>query len=159
MRGAMLRETVDLCAVLTGSPEWQDARDLRYAVFFAVHHLPYSVMDDRHEAGAFHLVAKEGERVVGYGRLAGLGSGRYEISQMVVDPGRQRKGIGRSLLDSLLRRADQAGAGEITLNARVGAVPFYERAGFIQSGGCFLSQTTGVPHVPMRKRLNRKGQP
>lgn len=147
---------MDISSVMIGSPEWQEARHLRYALFFEVHGLPFRVMDDGHEINAAHLVVKEGDRVVGYGRLAELGRGRFEISQMVVHPAHQRKGIGKALLATLLDRADHAGAIEVTLNARVGAVSFYERAGFIKSGDIFLSKSTGVPHVFMKRYKSRE---
>lgn len=143
---------------MVGSPEWQEARDIRYALFFEVHGLPVSVMDDEHETNAVHLVAKEGDRVVGYGRLAEPDKGRFKISQMAVHPDYQRKGIGKALLAALLGRADHAGAVEVTLNARVDAVAFYERAGFTRSGDTFLSRTTGVPHVLMQRFSNRERQ-
>lgn len=153
-----LREIMEICSVIVGSPEWQEARHLRHALFFEVHGLPFSVMDDRHEANAVHIVVKECDRVVGYGRLAELERGRFEISQMAVHPAHQRKGIGKALLATLLERAGQAGAVEATLNARVGAVAFYERAGFMKSGDIFLSKTTGTPHVLMKRNLNRERQ-
>lgn len=140
---------MNLLFVEGGSPQWLEARALRYALFFQPHGLMPSVMDDAHEADASHLVAVEGGRVVGYGRLFNLGDGVFQISQMVVSPTYRRRGIGTLLLHGLVARAAGDGASSIELGARLHAAGFYARAGFQQHGEIYASDKTGVPHVKM----------
>jgi predicted GNAT family N-acyltransferase len=141
--------SVNLSFVGYGSPPWQEARALRYALFFQPHRLPPSVMDDAHEAHATHLVAQEGGRVVGYGRLFYLEDGVAQISQMVVSPAHQGRGIGMRLLHGLLDCAAADEARSFELSARLPAIRFYTRAGFQPCGEVYASDKTGVLHVKM----------
>jgi predicted GNAT family N-acyltransferase len=136
--------------VAHGSGEWLQARDIRYALFFQSHGLVPTIMDDDHEAVAFHLVALAADRVVGYGRLIALGEGEFQISQMVVPGAHQRQGIGTVILQNLMRKALDGGAQSIVLEARLPAVGFYERAGFVRCGVAYPSAKTGIPHVTMK---------
>lgn len=137
-----------------GSQQWQDARKLRYVLFFQPHGLSPAIMDDEQEVHGSHLVAVHNDRVVGYGRLTESTGGELSISQMVVAPAHQGEGTGGMLLQRLISRAKSAGATSVELKARVAAVGFYASAGFQQCGPVYPSQTTGILHVHMKLRIN-----
>ena len=77
------------------------------------------------------------------GRLLGLACGwlvadELHITAVAVDPGRRRRGLGRSLLDALLQRARMEGARHATLEVasdNTAAAGLYDSHGF-QTAGC-----------------------
>jgi predicted GNAT family N-acyltransferase len=141
---------MDMRFVEHGSHEWLEAREIRYALFFQPHGLAPNIMDDEHEVHASHVAAVNVDTVVGYGRLFKLRQGEFMISQMVVLPVYQRSGIGRMILQTLIRRAVDQGAASIELEARLSAVGFYAKEGFHRCGEVVPSIKTGLPHVRMK---------
>ncbi|WP_454049648.1 ribosomal protein S18-alanine N-acetyltransferase [Cellulomonas sp. Marseille-Q8402] len=83
-----------------------------------------------------------GAEDVGSGELvgyAGLWFDGYDGQVMTIGtrPDAQRRGVGRLLLDALLARAREVGAGDVLLEVRVDNEPalrLYERAGFERFG-------------------------
>lgn len=80
----------------------------------------------------FYVAATENERLVGF---AGLGLAGPEASVHTIDvhPEHQRRGIGTTLLRSLLERAENAGATTVLLEVstdNAAARRLYERHGF-----------------------------
>ena len=68
---------------------------------------------------------------------------------MAVRPDRQRRRLGRALLEQV--RADLAarGATELILHARLAVAGFYERLGYRRTGPEFTE--VGLPHVAMTR--------
>jgi GNAT superfamily N-acetyltransferase len=62
-------------------------------------------------------------------------------------------GIGALVLDAAVRHARERGAACVWCNARVGALSFYERAGFTAAGERYVDPDLG-PHVPMQLDLD-----
>src|SRR4051812_39375004 len=80
------------------------------------------------------LVAVEGEEVVGHLQLTAIDRhGTFEIKNMAVLPARQRRGIGRLLVDAALERVRLQSGRAVrvaTAAADIGNLRFYQRAGF-----------------------------
>jgi predicted GNAT family N-acyltransferase len=74
-----------------------------------------------------------------------------QLRQMAVDPDRQGRGIGAQILSFAEKLAVERGRREIILHARENATPFYQKAGYVPTGGIFTEVT--VPHRKMVKRL------
>ena len=148
MSRQIVEQSVETAFVPYSSEAWQQARGIRYDLFFRSHGLPVSVMDDDLERGAFHCVVRKGEEVAAYGRLH-VTNQLACVSQMVVRDMYQKQGLGRRVLSALVHKAKEQGCSEVALNARVSAQAFYTRAGFAPAGSTFSSVTTGILHVPM----------
>lgn len=76
------------------------------------------------------------DRVVGYGVMS-TGAGEAHILNLAVHPTLQRRGLGRGMIEHLLRIASQRGADEVFLEVRPSnqtAVRLYEEIGFSQVG-------------------------
>lgn len=105
---------------------------------------------------ARHWVAIQSDRIVGIASVmdapyteAGELSGpppRWQLRGMAVEPGLQGSGVGRAVLDSLVREIGEP----IWCNARVTAIPFYEKAGWKVTSGEF--PTDVGPHKRMISR-------
>jgi predicted GNAT family N-acyltransferase len=99
-----------------------------------------------------HLVAIEGERVIGTCRL--LFRGRVaRLGRLAVDPDRRGEGIAAALLGLADSVALKRGARSISLHAQTYARRLYLDAGYDERGPEFVEE--GIEHVAMGKRLGR----
>lgn len=82
------------------------------------------------------LVAEEEGKILGYsGVVMVLDEG--DITNVSIAPERQNQGIGKKLLDELIRRTEKAGVTTLHLEVRPGnaaAVHLYEKLGFRKAG-------------------------
>lgn len=136
---------------------------LRHDVFVVGQDVPEELERDELDAGADHVVALDGPRLVGTGRLV---DGRIDqagllepgtagtvgtIGRMAVCAELRGTGVGRALLDALVGRAQERGLPGVELHAQVHACAFYERAGFVPFGAVYLE--AGIEHLGMRREL------
>jgi len=98
-----------------------------------------------------HFVAVLDGEVVGCVGLYPQGEGVVRLRQMAVAPRLQGQRIGSRLLQYAEEWARRNRIATIELHARVTALAFYERNGYIPEGDEFIEVT--VPHRRMRKRL------
>ena len=105
---------------------------------------------DGRDHEAVHLVALDGDRVVGTCRL--LFRGRVaRLGRLSVDPDRRGEGIAAALLALSDRVALEADAEAISLHAQTYARRLYLDAGYEERGPEFVEE--GIEHVAMGKRL------
>lgn len=87
-------------------------------------------------ADALFLVAEEEGKIWGYcGAVTVLDEG--DVVKVAVAKERQNQGIGKLLMEELIRKTTEAGIGKLFLEVRAGnpsAIHLYEKAGFVQSG-------------------------
>ncbi len=129
-----------------------DARAIRQAVFAEEQGIAADLVCDDADAMALHVVAFNclGMRVAG-GRLLQAAPGVAQVGRMATLATVRGAGLGRAVLDELLRAARVRGDHEVMLNAQTSAAPFYQRAGFVPRGETVVA--AGVPHVEMRRAL------
>ncbi len=142
---------------------------LRHEVFVVGQDVPEDLERDELDAEAQHAVAVLDGAVVGTGRLV---DGRIDeagrrdpatrgtvgtIGRMAVSAGARGTGVGRALLDLLVRRAADVGLPAVELHAQVHARAFYARAGFTAFGEVYLE--AGIEHVGMRRSLAGQAPP
>ncbi|MBN2714445.1 MAG: GNAT family N-acetyltransferase [Deltaproteobacteria bacterium] len=135
------------------STVWQQIRSLRYELFYRIHGLPESVMDDGLDNNAWHVYATHGDRVIGYGRVTATPDSWWRVTAMVVATEFQRTGVGSRIMMALMDAAISQHARGLTLTARTSAVGFYLRHGFNTEGDIFPSAITGIPHIKMTLNL------
>lgn len=93
-----------------------------------------------------HLaVVDDDENVVGVSTWITSGSAT-QLRGMATDPGVAGQGIATSLLDAGIAHARSNDSGHVWANARVTAISFYARYGFVMSGPVFETEATGLPH-------------
>jgi GNAT superfamily N-acetyltransferase len=78
----------------------------------------------------FVVVAEQDAAVRGVGLI----DTSRNVRLCYVEPGFQRRGIGRALLQSLESHAVRSGFADVRLGSSVGAREFYERHGYLSSG-------------------------
>jgi ElaA protein len=133
-----------------GPAEIDAALDLRYRVFCGEQGVGLEADQDGLDPEALHLVALEGERLVGTCRLL-FGDGVARLGRMAVEPDARGRGIGAAVLEEAERESRAAGVARIRLHAQIAARSLYERSGFAQVGVVFLEE--GIPHLSMEKAL------
>jgi predicted GNAT family N-acyltransferase len=123
---------------------------VRHEVFVVGQDVPLDLERDDEDATAVHVVATDGEQVVGAGRLVIAGAvgvlGRLSVLEAY-----RGRGIGVLLVDLIERQARTRGCASVELHAQVPVRRFYERLGYAAYGEEYLE--AGIPHISMRKRL------
>jgi GNAT superfamily N-acetyltransferase len=106
-----------------------DTRPLRQAIL-----RPHQTVEElaSHEPpGAFAVGAFEEDELVAVGFIAPVGKpGGWRVRGMATAAPQRGRGAGTAVLAALLEYAIAHGALRVWCNARVAAVPLYERAGF-----------------------------
>lgn len=85
---------------------------------------------DDFEDIAYHIIAKDKNKIMGIGRLHKLSDEEGQIRYMAVDETFRKKGTGKAILDKLHEKAKELNLKKIILNARKDAVKFYEKQGY-----------------------------
>ncbi len=130
--------------------ERESAYHLRHVVFVVEQKVPEDMELDEFDAEAIHAIARDGEAVVGTGRLVVEGR-RGRIGRMAVLKERRGEGIGNGLTEVLEGRARELGLTEIYLHAQVHAKDFYVKKGYAERGEEF--DEAGIAHIEMYKVL------
>lgn len=109
---------------------------------------------DRSRKNHFILVARESETLVGAIEIRDCN----HISLFFVEPGYQRQGIGKALLDAALKQCKgyNPGLAAVTINSSPNAVTAYERLGFRRLD--HLQIKNGIAYVPMSLTLISTGE-
>jgi GNAT superfamily N-acetyltransferase len=75
----------------------------------------------------------------------------WQVRGMATEPAMRGRGLGGELLERCIRHVERLGGVVVWCNARIRAVPFYERHGFVRRGDVFEVVDLG-PHVRMHRR-------
>lgn len=130
--------------------ELPQALALRVEVFVDEQGVPLDEEHDAHDATATHLLALDGERLVGCARLREVG-GEAKAERVAVRRVARGQGVGAALMAALEAEAQRRGLPSVKLAAQLSALPFYERLGYAAWGPVFLD--AGIEHRWMRKAL------
>ncbi|WP_232688786.1 GNAT family N-acetyltransferase [Halobacterium zhouii] len=138
--------------VRADTPErYDDALDVRMAVFVEEQGVPESVEVDDHEDEATHFVAYDADTPVATARLREYEPGVGKVERVAVLESRRGEGWGDRVMDALESAASES-YDELYLHAQQAAAGFYERRDYEREGDSF--EEAGIPHVAMRKSLN-----
>lgn len=123
-----------------------EASRIRTEVFVREQGVPLEIEMDEWDPLSLHALAVDAAdgAVLGTARLLPDG----HIGRMAVAASARRRGIGRALLERLLREARARGHAQAIIHAQTHAIGFYERAGFVVSSAEF--DEAGIAHVEMR---------
>ena len=94
----------------------------------------------------------EDDNPLGVLLLRPLENGVIKMRQVAVHPHQQGRGIGQLLVEYSENYAKNLGYSIMELNARLEAVPFYEKLNYIKKGEQFTE--VNIPHFKMVKDLN-----
>lgn len=103
------------------------------------------------EAQSLHLVAHQGDEVLGCVLFHPEDSHGGRLFQMAVTPRLQGQRLGAKLVRTLEAELRRRGFTHVHLHARQTVVPFYERLGYSVYAEPFID--VGLPHRHMEKSL------
>ena len=137
---------------------WQDAKfdaySIRKCVCVEEQGVPEEMELDEFDLNARHALAYADSECIGTARLITL-SGSVgsigRIGRMAVLPRYRGQGVGKQLLETLLKVSHSQGIKQIELHAQVTVIPFYEQFGFIAQGDIY--DEAGIPHRDMILRI------
>lgn len=141
--GFTIREIAD-------ESELRLAMDLRRRVFCEEQGVPLSDEVDGRDPDGIHLIALEGDRIVGACRMIVQGT-TVQFSRLAVDADCRRRGIASAMLAAADARSRRHRARRIVLHAQTYAIGLYEQAGYKPRGTTF--RDAGIEHIAMEKRI------
>jgi len=137
----------------------QGVRPLRQAVLRPHERAEDLVWPGDEASEALHAGARDGNgAIVGVATVVpepyprDPGSADWRLRGMATEPEARGRGVGRALLAACLAHARARGARRVWCTARIGALRFYERAGFTVESEAFDVPGIG-PHVYMTLAL------
>lgn len=140
--------------------DWTNAADraalsgVRDTVFVMEQRVPRDMEVDEDDPHSVHLLARgtDGEPI-GAARLTPEG----RIGRMAVLRDWRGRGVGSTLLHTLIDQARERRLAGVYLHAQCDAATFYARRGFAMEGGEF--EEAGIAHVVMRRPLHTMQEP
>ncbi len=133
-----------------GEREMQAALELRHDVFCVEQGVPQHEELDGRDGDGIHLVAVDGEELLGTCRVLMVGS-TAQFSRLAVRRSARRRGIATALLQAADEETIAAGGKRIVLHAQTYARRLYENAGYRPRGSVFTE--AGIEHIAMEKHL------
>ncbi|WP_266168183.1 GNAT family N-acetyltransferase [Dyella subtropica] len=140
--------------------DWARERDrealraIRLEVFVHEQGAPEALEWDELDEPSTHVLARDPSgQPIGCGRL----TTKHKIGRMAVRQPWRGTGVGLALLRELVGRARGLGWTEVSLDAQVAAIGFYEREGFVAEGEVF--DDAGIPHRTMTLSLAAASRP
>lgn len=123
---------------------------IRKQVFIQEQGVPEELEWDDDDNRALHILAE----VIQSGKTLAIGTARIiiknkqaHIGRMALLPPWRHQGIGAKMLQTCIDECQKQGVQQITLNAQVYALPFYQKAGFQVSSDEFMD--AGITHKEM----------
>lgn len=147
-------DAIQVRQIAYGSAEYEESLRLRNEVLRRPLGMEIANDDLSGDAGALHVGAFAGERLVGILLLRTVGEGVLQMKQVAVDESLRGQSVGRKIVEYAETLAAVQGCAEIVLHAREVAVPFYEKLGYAREGERF--EEIGIPHYAMSKKLEHR---
>ena len=93
------------------------------------------------------------DTIMGTGILVFEDDVTAKIRYLCVDPALQKGDIGRAIIEDIEKRSLQRGIKKICLDARVTAMNFYKKLGYLTYGEIYSLEEAPVEHIWMEKAL------
>jgi YbgC/YbaW family acyl-CoA thioester hydrolase len=128
------------------------AKSIRTEVFIEEQKIPADMEWDEADMQCEHAVAFNRFGLpLATGRLVRHAPGVARIGRMASIQSVRGSGVGRCVLDALMKSAKSRGDERVMLHAQVSAKAFYDRAGFSVAGEVF--DEAGIAHIEMTRVL------
>lgn len=108
--------------------------DLRWRVLRKPWNQPRGSEKDDLEDKSIHIIAVNGGKIIGCGRLHFNSLDEAQVRFVAVEESCRGKGVGRKIMAELEKQAKKKGAKKITLNCRDTATEFYKKLGYKITG-------------------------
>lgn len=133
------------------NPIYQDALNLRKAIFIVEQGVPAELEIDELETKTIHFVGYHNHEAIATARIFPLSDQLAKLQRMAVKKTARHQRAGATLIEFIESRLKEQGFKTITLGAQISAQPFYERLGYHVTSDVFFD--AGIEHVTMEKEL------
>lgn len=132
--------------------EFKQYYHLRWKLLRAPWNEPEGSEKDDDEDSSFHIMAVDGNRIIGVARMQNITPIQAQVRYMAVDDDYQGRGVGRKIMHYIEDYARDHHIEEIFLHARENAVPFYNALGYQHVEKSYLLFGS-IQHYKMNKVL------
>ncbi len=139
------------CEIAYGSPEYEKVFLLRNQILREPFGLDFRLEDLSWEVSSHHYAILQKNEAIACLIAIPDCDHSYRIRQMATKKDMQGQGIGTELMRKVESELASKGGVQISLNARVSAIGFYQSLGYHSVGDEFVEVT--LPHQKMEKRL------
>lgn len=119
---------------LTGEDDLSLCHSLRKEVFCDEQKITEKTEFDSLDKNSLHLLITENSLPAGTGRIYLTDEKSVHFGHIAISKDERGKGLGKVLINEMIKKAKELNAGKITINAQLHAVPFYEKQGFAVDG-------------------------
>lgn len=123
---------------------------IREEVFRKEQGLPIDAISDGYDDHAIHVVAYDGKRPVGVGRLV-VHDNQYSIDKIAVRRDMRKHYYGDLIVRMLVRKGFDLGADSVHVCAQVQASLFYRKVGFVTIGEPYERYSIAYVDMVMEK--------
>jgi len=152
----MLRSTL-MTTLTIAKAEWAHhaglLSEIRHRVFVDEQGVPEALELDEFDSLASHWLARIEDKVIGTARMLDGGA----IGRMAVLKPYRGKGVGKALINAIIKEAKTRQYPAVELGAQTHAIAFYETAGFRVKGPRFMD--AGIAHQHMYLQLTSDAPP
>lgn len=129
-----------------GSRDLKAGLELRKKVFVGEQDVPEDMEIDEFDKDCDHIVIYRGKTAAAVGRIV-FDNGKCFFGRIAVAKEYRGTGLGKFLVEEMLKKAVKDGIKEVFIHAQVYAQGFYERIGFKSYGEKF--NDAGIEHISM----------
>ena len=134
------------------SEEFKAYYNLRWRILRKPWGQPEGSEKDTLENECIHVIAKDGNNIIGIGRLQFNSEHEAQIRYMAIEPAYEKQGIGKAIVANLEEQAAKKYCETIMLDAREPATGFYEKLGYVKKEKTYLLFNC-IQHFRMLKTL------
>jgi predicted GNAT family N-acyltransferase len=120
--------------------------EIRKKVYVDELNVPKEIEFDEYDKTALHFIVEFEDIVIGTARLVVLDK-QGKIGRVCILQEYRKKGIGTKLIKSIIKTAKKLGLEKLIVEAKLKALPFYEKIGFHSEGNEY--KEVGIPHKRM----------
>jgi predicted GNAT family N-acyltransferase len=139
------------CKLVSNDRELRAALKIRKQVFVNEQGVSPDLEFDGHDGDALHIVAIDGENIIGTARVIFITANKAKLERMAILKPFRKKGIGRGIITFVKEELRKRRFKHLDIHAQYSAVGFYESCGFKESGVPFYE--ADIKHVKMAASL------
>jgi predicted GNAT family N-acyltransferase len=139
------------CKLVTDERELEGAFEVRRRVFVEEQGVDEDEEYDGRDSESLHVIAEDGERVIGTARVQFLTDDLAKIERMAILEPFRRKGIGRQIMAFLEGELRNRHIEQAFLHSQYAVTGFYRACGYKETGPPFWE--AGIKHIKMQRRL------
>jgi len=139
-----------ICIIAKNQKHFYDQVIVRSKVFLIEQKVPIIEEIDTFDAEAIQFIAYDNNKPIGAARFR-IVEGKGKIERVCVIKSYRKKGVGRLIMNTLEKYAENQNIKHLILSAQLQALPFYRKLNYREYGNIFLD--ANIEHKMMDKYI------